>query len=188
VCPTQPYVVNAHGDGLRRLSTFYGDLLFGGPLWTPDGRTIAFSASNKPDRWGIGIHAPNKAIYAVNPDGSHLTLLVPAPQMGTNQLLVLASWSPDGRHILYVRVPWNPSKGPQATALWVMNANGSGQRRLYRVGNARIGDATWSPDGKLIAFAAASGSRSGLFVMSADGRHLHRLAAGGWGIAWRPVP
>ncbi len=30
VCPIQPYIVNVDGRGLRRLSTFYGDLGFGG--------------------------------------------------------------------------------------------------------------------------------------------------------------
>lgn len=130
----------------------------------------------------------NKGIYAVNPDGSHLRLLVPAPPTGTNQLQTLAGWSPDGRHILSFTFPWNTSKGPQATALWVVNANGTGQRRLYRAGYGSFSDATWSPDGQRIAFSILSTSRSGDFVMDADGRHLHGLAAGGDDLAWQPVP
>jgi Tol biopolymer transport system component len=188
ICPLQPYIVNADGRGLRRLSRFYGELLCGGPLWSPDGRTIAFCASNKRDREGIGMHTLNKAIYAVNPDGSHLRLLVAAPPTGTNQLQALASWSPDGRHILYFRFPWNSSKGPQATALCVMNVNGAGRRVLYRARYGQILGAIWSPDGQRIAFSVLATFRSGLFVMNADGRHLHRLAVAGYDLAWQPIP
>lgn len=197
VCPLLPYIVNADGRGLRQLSAFYGDLFFGGPQWSPDGRTIAFCASNKRDRWGIGIHALNKAIYAVNPDGSHLRLLATAPPTGTNQLQKVAGWSPDGSHILYFRVPWNPSKGPQATALWVMNANGTNRRVVYRAERADIEGATWSPDGQFVAFSVyvspnVNGphvaSKSGLYVIGADRRHLHRLAAEGYDPAWQPNP
>src|SRR5947209_9052804 len=111
MCPTLPYIVNADRRGLRRLSAFYGDaLFFGGPQWSPDGGTIVFSAGLD-SRWFENRlchgRCPSRGIYAVNPDGSHLRLLVPAPPMGTNQLQALAGWSPDGRHILYSRVLWH---------------------------------------------------------------------------------
>ena len=50
-------------------------------------------------------------------------------------------WSPDGRRIAYLL----------RNRLWIMNADGSGQRRLN--GHA-TGGADWSPDGKWLAFAA----------------------------------
>jgi Tol biopolymer transport system component len=200
VCPIQPYIVHADGRGLRRLSTFWGDLCCGGPLWSPDGRTIAFTAG--PDaRWVQKLlchgRCPSAGIYAVNPDGTHLRLLVPSSPVSANQLQLLASWSSDGRHILYFRVPWNGSRGPQATALWMMNANGTDRRRLYRASSGSIENATWSPDGQFIAFSVTvyrsgcckvTAAQSGIFVMGADGRHLHRLAAGGYELAWQPIP
>jgi Tol biopolymer transport system component len=187
-CTTDPYVVNADGTGLKQLSSLRG--AGQAPLWSPDGRTIAVVAYNR--------------IYAVNPDGSHRRLLVRAPPMDPKQLRLpqglqsgwaqaLASWSSDGRHILYVR-----DSSTEGTALWITNANGTGQRRLYRASHGGNFDATFSPDGQLIAFSVVvargvhqtlDASRSGVFVMSADGSHLHRLRAdAGYEIAWQPIP
>ena len=181
-CPTELYIVNADGTGLRRLSSVSGF----GPylLWSPDGRTITYSARN--------------GIYAVNPNGSHLRLLVTAPAARAKQVQILASSSPDGRHILYITDPSSATGGPQATALWVMNANGTGQRRLYRARHGFLGPAIWSPDGQLIAFSvyvyrSVNGphiaSKSGLFVMAADGGHLHQLLPAYNDVAgWQPIP
>ena len=52
-------------------------------------------------------------------------------------------WSPDGRSIAYLKAGY----------LWVMRADGSGQRRLSS--RAAAGP-SWSPDGKSIAFASLS--------------------------------
>jgi Tol biopolymer transport system component len=179
-CPTVPYIVNADGHGLRRLSTFSGDECCGGPLWSPDGRTIAFNVvpqAQRPRHQGSG------GIYAVNPDGSHRRRLLPAPRRGkSNVLQDLASWSPDGRHILYSRSP-SASSEPQGGTLWEMNANGTGQRRLYR-DRFGIGAAIWSPDGQRIVFSANSGG----FVTDADGGHRHLLVAQANELAWQPIP
>jgi TolB protein len=64
-------------------------------------------------------------------------------------------WSPDGRQIAYLT----------AGQLWVMRADGSGQRRLTT--RAAAGP-SWSPDGKSIAFASLSCSGGpGVFRISA---------------------
>jgi Tol biopolymer transport system component len=192
-CPFLPYIVNADGRGLRRLSTFYGDECCGGPLWSPDGRRIAFNVGLDA-RWLQKLYCrgrcPSGGIYAVNPDGSHRRRLVPAPRPGKSVVLqVLASWSPDGRHILYSRSP-SASSEPQTATLWMMNANGTGQRRLYRAVHLNIGAAVWSPDGQRIVFSAFSANtlRSGLFTMGADGNHLRRLMPVGNQLAWQPIP
>jgi TolB protein len=187
VCPTVPYIVNADGRGLRQLSTFYGDVCCSGPLWSPDGRRIAFNVGLDA-RWLQKLYCrgrcPSGGIYAVNPDGSHRRRLVPAPRPGkSNDLQVLASWSPDGRHILYFKFS-SASSEPQTATLWMMNANGTGQRRLYREGFGIIRNAIWSPDGQRIVFSASSG----VFVMGADGGHRHLFVAQGSELAWQPLP
>src|SRR5207249_7560561 len=85
------------------------------------------------------------------------------------------TWSPDGTRIAYR----HQSGDDQTTEIFVMNADGSGQRNLTRNDVADWGP-DWSPDGSSIAFNSAMGSTgwSGLFgyVMAPDGSELQRLS------------
>jgi TolB protein len=81
----------------------------------------------------------------------------------------LPAWSPDGTRIAYV------SARHRDADIWVMNAHGSGARR---VAGARYSDdlyPAWSPDGKLIAFARYGRGSGHVYVMRADGTGLRRL-------------
>jgi Tol biopolymer transport system component len=76
-----------------------------------------------------------------------------------------------------------------------MNANGTGRRLLYHSACCSNieGFATWSPDGKYIAFDAEISTHQqvrtfGIYLMDVDGRHLHRLTQVPTLAAWQPVP
>ena len=81
------------------------------------------------------------------------------------------TWSPDGRHIAFV------SSG----ALYVMRADGTDIRRVYRLRGAQIEDPSWSPRGRWIAVAVDLGfdpyydTKGSLALINAKGTSIRYL-------------
>ena len=166
------YVMNADGSGIRSLGSGAR------PEWSPDGRKIAFARGNE--------------IVVMNADGNGKRTLAEGEGSGG------PVWSPDGRRIAFTKtVPDAPDQRVSRSSvrfheIYVMNADGSEQRRLTR--NEVSDDRPqWSPDGRRIAFLR--GVRRGgawktdLYVMNADGSEQRNL--GGhpvpwFGYAWSP--
>jgi dipeptidyl aminopeptidase/acylaminoacyl peptidase len=126
--------------------------------------TIAFCNVVKPDEGG------DADIYTVRTDGTRLTRLTHFPGWEESP-----SWSPDVRKIAFTRYPVGSTDGGQAS-VWVMNADGSGERRLTSDGCTAP---SWSPDGTTIAFTRflPSGARE-IFVMNADGSGKRAVVRG----------
>jgi TolB protein len=116
-------VVNADGTGKQRLT---GPLMvdLGSPSWSPDGRTIAFTGGS--------------VIYSVHTDGTGLRELTRSP--GFN---FAPRWSPDGRRILFLSS--RDDLGHRETDLFVMDADGSGQRNLTHTPGVSEQAASWAP-------------------------------------------
>lgn len=133
------------------------------------------------------VHLDEKEILLVprwRPDGSEL--LVTSYRSGRNELWVyrLANrtfrplthrgnsfggvYSPDGTKIAFCH-----TEGSN-TDIWVMNANGSGAKRLTRDPSTEV-TPTWSPDGKRLAFTSDRAGTSQLYAMNADGTGVRRL-------------
>jgi Tol biopolymer transport system component len=174
------YVMNADGSGKRRVTTH--DLTWPGVgssdiTWSPDGREIAFSRG-----------ATHIDIYAAKVDGSGERRLThgPARMKGAGGKPIHNSapaWSPDGKKIAFTRIGDQGIPTPES-GLYVMNADGSGQRRLAR---NNLWGALWSPDGRKLAFVGNSSGRLGVYVVNADGSSLRRLARASWvGFSWSP--
>ena len=167
------YVMNVDGSRLHRIAragthrAINGqrvDPRAPGPVWSPDGRKLAFSS----ERDG------NAELYVMNSDGSNQRRLTRSPEAEES-----LTWSPDGRKIAFVR----SIRGRSVTIagvthpgrllrqeIYVMNADGSGQRMLAR-GHAPA----WSRDGRKIAFRSDRDGNGEIYVMNADGSGLTRL-------------
>jgi len=128
------------------------------------------------------------ALYVMNADASGERMLV-------RDVFTGVSWSPDGRKIAFNRdhhrkfVPGAYTPADSNIEIHVINADGSGERRLTRNPGSDFGSA-WSPDGRKIAFGRGGGAHSEqIYVMNADGsgqRRLTRLPANNSILAWLP--
>jgi Tol biopolymer transport system component len=131
------------------------------PLPARDGR-IAFQSFD-PD-------SGSYEIYTVNPDGSGVTALTAAPESDETD----PSWSPDALRVAFVS---DRAGGVgRVTGIYVMNADGSGVRRLLAGGLEQTSPA-WSPDGNSIAFSRCTSltesgvcSSSQIVVVRPDGQ------------------
>jgi len=129
----QDYVglVKADGSGLVKLTDIV-DALQVGHAWSPDGRTLAFSA---PDEAGV------LQIYLADAEGGQRVKLTvgPWPKM-------TPAWSADGSLLSFASLE---GEGPGATSThWVVSKEGGDATPLP----AGIGYLQWSPRGQRLAF------------------------------------
>ena len=127
------------------------------------------------------------ALYVMNADGSGKRVLARDAFTGV-------AWSPDGRKIAFNSdhhrkfIPGAYTPADSNIEIHVINADGSGERRLTRNPSGDQGS-TWSPDGRMIAFSRGDWPHNQIYVMNADGsgqRRLTRIPANNSVLAWLP--
>jgi Tol biopolymer transport system component len=189
--------VEVDGAGERvHLKTTSQTQGFSSPAFSPDGRRLAYLASQR----GL------PSLYVARVDGSARRRIGRIYRVGEGRAF---DWSPDGRRLVYVA--WDEET---VMDIWVANADGSGRRLIVKneagldvfgrriIGAWNIEDPAWSPDGKTILFKrsdmTASVPRAELAFVPAVGGDVRgvlfgpscRMRAGGGPVQcsiWQPA-
>ncbi len=184
----QVYVMNADGTGQRALTRPPGEGLF--PAWSPNGRRFVY-VSRREDAEQVAV---------MNADGSGQHVLTGPP--GKNTVPV---WSPDGTRIAFIS-----TRDDGVPELYVMNPDGSAQRRLttpnvymtdpyrgFSGGGTHLASTgvllrpgalhpAWSPDGSRIAFVIRVGlAEQQISAVDLKTGTAARIATG-YAPAWSP--
>lgn len=177
--PFDIYTARPDGSDRRRLTRF-GVYTAEGVV-SPDGRRIVFTS----------LKGGDLDIYVMNVDGSGVRQL-------THQVGYDGGpwWSPDGKQIVYRA--YHPTKPDELKAytdflaqrlvrpnkmdLWLMDADGSNQRQITKLGAASFGP-SWTAGGKRIIFSSNhhTNPRLGnfdLFLINPDGTGLEQVTTG----------
>lgn len=173
--PYDIYTVNRDGTGTRRLTAY--DVYTAEGVLSPDGRRIVFTS----------LVSGDLEIHTMNIDGTDVRRLTHTLGYDGG-----AWWSPDGKKIVYrANHPVDSAEvaqyrsllaqrlvRPSKVELFIMNADGSDQRQITRLGGANFGP-SWSPDGRRIIFSSNfRDPRSGnfdLYMIDPDGSGLEQI-------------
>jgi Tol biopolymer transport system component len=190
--PGAVWIANADGSGVKQLTqpncpaastlrpSARGCARDGGPVWSPNGRLIAFIRTRAALPGYPQGMAPRRApsIEVIRADGSHLrsiSLCNGARHLGCYVSGPIA-WAPDGKAIAYTQAASDHPSSFRITTL-------AGKTTTVRTCVSRCmspSGLTWSPNGKRLAFVATfrTTNRS-VWVIGRDGDGLHRVSRGG---------
>jgi len=161
------YTVGVDGEGLKAITSFHRDTTARSPMYSPDGKTIAFIQSNDAVGGFLGV------TYLVDSDGTNLRRITePEP------CLIRPDWSPDGTKITTFAHFCNP----QNETIAVMDADGKNIRYITDNGTDYFNgphdrNPAFSPDGQFIVFErnAPDFSSSSIYVIRPDGTEMKAL-------------
>jgi Tol biopolymer transport system component len=131
---SEVFDMNADGTGQTKLSNGMHSAM--SPRWSPDGKRIAFLRNAK----DVTEIRSKTQLWLVNADGSGETRLT--HQTCDGQYGV--TWSPDSTRVAFTRGCDAQTSSREATQLYVINTDGTSERRLAAEINRSITSPTWS--------------------------------------------
>lgn len=88
----------------------------------------------------------------------------------------LPVWSPDGSQLSFASWRWEPGDTVRANHIYMMNADGTGQVRLFPESPGTSTDASWAPDGSGWVLSRKTGEEpTDIFAVDGSGAVIGRL-------------
>ena len=149
-----------------------------GDAWSPDGTRVAVTVVC----FDAAMNVIRQGLWTIRVDGSgarevihHGSMKLVAPNAWERHLEDhRASWSPDGRELVFQRIDASPTE--ERAAIFTIGVDGKHLRQVTPWeldGN----DPVWSPDGDLIAFNASAepSPTQNIYTIRSDGTGLAKL-------------
>ncbi len=163
------WITPASGGSARRITDLFNDARQ--PVWSPDGKTIAFFA----------FRDGGYDLWSIKPDGTEQKKLTIGAFDDRDP-----AWSPDGTKIAFASDRGVPGK--DSYNIWTLDlATGALTQVSDNAFENRL--PTWSPDGKQIAYASTRGDVSAIYAVtlgSTQEREVRRVTGHVDAPSWGP--
>lgn len=159
------YIIDRNGKEMRRITN--DTLSDNDPIFSPDGQQIVFRSKRG---------TKYDELWIVDADGTNLRRLTRYPEDDTTAFLHSYHagppfWEPNGNFISYISNQQNRS------SIFLINPDGTNNRRLTNDTTLNEGWHSWSPDGRYVAVECSDreNKKYSIYLMERNGTMLRRL-------------